>query len=194
MQTPVLGEQVARHNHPFLQRLSLRFLSRRGWRISGTLPNLPKMILLGAPHTSNWDFIYSMAFMYATGFSASWIGKESLFKWPFSGLMRRLGKIHPRHRSGRHTQQGGPLEARVLPHRQSGECPHGGDRFRFRCPHVPDQRTIHAHRRHGSGYPRHSGVLCGRGGKAPTVDRNNLCRGAFRFSSFRSGSASGRGS
>ena len=93
MQTPVLGEQVARHNHPFLQRLSLRFLSRRGWRISGTLPNLPKMILLGAPHTSNWDFIYSMAFMYATGFSASWIGKESLFKWPFSGMMRRLGGI-----------------------------------------------------------------------------------------------------
>lgn len=93
MRIPELGDQVPRHNHPLLRRLSQRFLSRRGWNISGELPNIPRMIMLGAPHTSNWDFIYSLAFMYAAGFRASWIGKKSLFTWPFGGLMRRLGGI-----------------------------------------------------------------------------------------------------
>jgi 1-acyl-sn-glycerol-3-phosphate acyltransferase len=64
-----------------------------GWRMAGAFPNCQKFILIGAPHTSNWDFFYAMLFKYASGLHFNWIGKASLFKPPFGGLFLRLGGI-----------------------------------------------------------------------------------------------------
>lgn len=93
MHFPELGPRVARLNSPRLRRWGRRFLSRRGWTISGNLPDLSHMILLGVPHTSNWDLLYCLAFECALGFKANWVGKESLFFWPLGALMRRLGGV-----------------------------------------------------------------------------------------------------
>jgi len=64
-----------------------------GWQVVGSFPEIPKFVLVGAPHTSNWDFPLAMLLMYATGVRFNWIGKDSLFRPPFGGLFRRLGGI-----------------------------------------------------------------------------------------------------
>jgi len=64
-----------------------------GWRMAGSFPDTQKFVMIGAPHTSNWDFIYAMLFKYASGLHFKWIGKASLFKPPFGSLFRRLGGI-----------------------------------------------------------------------------------------------------
>ncbi|OGO34490.1 MAG: hypothetical protein A2Z16_16565 [Chloroflexi bacterium RBG_16_54_18] len=64
-----------------------------GWRMAGAFPDSPRFIMIGAPHTSNWDFFYAMLFKYASGLHFKWIGKASLFKPPFGSLFLRLGGI-----------------------------------------------------------------------------------------------------
>ena len=50
-------------------------------------------VLIGAPHTSNWDFAYMLAITWRLGLSPRWLGKHTLFKAPFGRLMRALGGI-----------------------------------------------------------------------------------------------------
>ena len=64
-----------------------------GWRIEGDVPDLPKMVIIAAPHTTNWDFIVGIAAKLALGLSVLWLGKASLFRFPLSGLMRALGGL-----------------------------------------------------------------------------------------------------
>lgn len=62
-------------------------------RIVGELPDLPKFVLIGAPHTSNWDLPNALAAGLHYGVAINWMGKDSIFKWPFGGLMRWMGGI-----------------------------------------------------------------------------------------------------
>ena len=64
-----------------------------GWRLSGNPPQTKKYVIIAAPHTSNWDLIFLLACAYAYGIDVSWMGKRSIFKFPFGGLMRALGGI-----------------------------------------------------------------------------------------------------
>lgn len=50
-------------------------------------------VLIGAPHTSNWDFVLMLAICWRHGFAPLWLGKHTLFKAPFGGVMRALGGI-----------------------------------------------------------------------------------------------------
>lgn len=76
-----------------LRRLALCWFRLTGWRVEGRLPPLPKLVVIGAPHTTNWDFVVMLAVMASLGVKVSFIGKHSLFKRPFGALMRRLGGI-----------------------------------------------------------------------------------------------------
>jgi 1-acyl-sn-glycerol-3-phosphate acyltransferase len=77
----------------FSQRFATAFLKVMGWEATGTFPDLPKYVLVGAPHTSNWDFLFTMLLMFSKGVRFNWIGKDSLFRWPVTGLLHRLGGI-----------------------------------------------------------------------------------------------------
>ena len=77
----------------FAQRLALVVLRVMGWRVEGAGPAIPKYVLIGAPHTSNWDFVLALLARWALGIRFRWIGKDSLFRWPFGGFMRWLGGI-----------------------------------------------------------------------------------------------------
>lgn len=83
-------------------RVLLRLLR---WDFVGEFPNLPKMVLIVAPHSSSWDFIVGVAVMFALGFDAHFIGKKELFRGPLGMLMRWLGGI-PVDRSSPHGQVG----------------------------------------------------------------------------------------
>lgn len=62
-----------------------------GWRIAGDVPELPKFVIIGAPHTSNWDFVIAIAAKLALQLDVLWLGKDTLFRRPFGALMRALG-------------------------------------------------------------------------------------------------------
>ena len=66
---------------------------RAGWTIEGTLPATRKFVLMGAPHTSNWDFPVFLGTVEAAGLRPRFIGKDSLFKGPMGGFMRGLGGV-----------------------------------------------------------------------------------------------------
>ena len=66
-------------------------LGLAGWRIEGTLPDVPKLVVAVAPHTSNWDFLLGIATMFAVGVRARWLGKHTLFRPPLGAVMRWLG-------------------------------------------------------------------------------------------------------
>jgi 1-acyl-sn-glycerol-3-phosphate acyltransferase len=79
---------------PTLGRLAMK-LSR--WSIKGQLPELPKYIIVVAPHTSNWDFPVGVAALFALDLEAHWFGKDSLFREPMGTILRMLGG-RPVHR------------------------------------------------------------------------------------------------
>jgi len=88
-----IGDAIPRRGNKFSQAIAQRTMSLFGWKIKGHIPNLPKMVLVGAPHTSNWDFILTISTMFALGIQLNWLAKDSLFRNPFGGIFRYLGGI-----------------------------------------------------------------------------------------------------
>jgi 1-acyl-sn-glycerol-3-phosphate acyltransferase len=77
-----------------LRWLSIAFLRLTGWKVVGKLPeNAAKSVLIAAPHTSNWDLPYTLMVAFALRLKVYWIGKASIFKPPFRGVMMWLGGI-----------------------------------------------------------------------------------------------------
>lgn len=73
--------------------LARAMLQISGWDIDGELPVGKKFILIGAPHTSNWDFIFMLATSWIFRLKVSFMGKDSLFWAPLGWVMRALGGI-----------------------------------------------------------------------------------------------------
>ena len=83
-----------------LRGLSIVFLKLAGWKVEGSLPsNAKKSVLIAAPHTSNWDLPYTLMVAFVLRLNPYWMGKESLFKPPFRGIMMWLGGIPVRRES-----------------------------------------------------------------------------------------------
>lgn len=80
-------------SRPMLGRLALAWFRLSGWRIEGALPPLPRQVIIGAPHTSNWDFVLMLAAFAKLELEASFMAKHTLFRWPVGSLLRRLGGI-----------------------------------------------------------------------------------------------------
>jgi 1-acyl-sn-glycerol-3-phosphate acyltransferase len=77
-----------------LRGASVLFLKLTGWKVEGQLaPVAAKSILIAAPHTSNWDLPYTLMVAFALRLTPYWMGKHSLFKAPFGGIMQWLGGI-----------------------------------------------------------------------------------------------------
>lgn len=73
---------------PLIARALLK-LTR--WKLVGVVPR--RGILVGAPHTSNWDFIAMLAIAWSSGVQPQVLIKESFFKGPLGPLLRALGGI-----------------------------------------------------------------------------------------------------
>ena len=64
-----------------------------GWRMVGEFPDEPRVVLIGAPHSSNWDGIWGFAAKLGLGLDIKILGKRELFWWPLSLLLDALGVI-----------------------------------------------------------------------------------------------------
>lgn len=73
--------------------LALLILRLIGWRTVFTPPPGPKSVILVYPHTSNWDFPLGLLFRARHNILIHWAGKDTLFRWPVQGLLRRMGGI-----------------------------------------------------------------------------------------------------
>ncbi|MEO6247856.1 MAG: lysophospholipid acyltransferase family protein [Sphingomicrobium sp.] len=71
-----------------------------GWRAEGRFPEQRKFVIIGASHTSNFDFIVFLGTIHALGRRVRFMGKHSLFRNPMGGFMRSLGGV-PIDRSAR---------------------------------------------------------------------------------------------
>lgn len=71
-----------------------RFVLRlTGWRTHVIPPHTSRYVLIGAPHTSNWDFILVLLLMTVERIPIRIMGKDSLFRGPLGIFMRSLGAI-----------------------------------------------------------------------------------------------------
>lgn len=64
-----------------------------GWSIDGKLPDLPKFVLIGAPHTSNWDFVLFLGVIFSLQANVRFMGKAELFRFPIGWFFRYCGGI-----------------------------------------------------------------------------------------------------
>jgi len=92
-QIPELGPHVSRAHGPLGAALGRFMMGVRGWRIEGNLPDIPRMVLIVAPHTSNWDFPTGIWVKLSMRMGARFVGKHTLFRFPLGVFMRWLGGV-----------------------------------------------------------------------------------------------------
>lgn len=68
-------------------------LARCGWRMAGALPDVGKLVLIAAPHSSWWDGVWGLLLKIALGIDIAFMGKRELFRGPLGWLLRRLGGV-----------------------------------------------------------------------------------------------------
>jgi 1-acyl-sn-glycerol-3-phosphate acyltransferase len=83
--TPILS--------PLLRLVSNSVMRLAGWRVDGNVPGLSKFIIIGAPHTSNWDFILFLGIVFRLKINVSYMGKVELFRSPIGWFFYYCGGI-----------------------------------------------------------------------------------------------------
>lgn len=75
------------------RRLCADILRRCGWRQGGQLPDVARLVVIAAPHSSWWDGLWGMLMKVALGVDLTFMGKQELFRGPLGWLLRHLGGI-----------------------------------------------------------------------------------------------------
>ena len=85
-QTPVVS--------PFFRAVFWLGMKATGWKMVGEYPEEARRgVIIGAPHTSNWDLPVALMGAFYWRLNIFWMGKDSIFRFPFGGLMRWLGGV-----------------------------------------------------------------------------------------------------
>ena len=88
-----MSDFVSSEPNAITQRLGRLILLITGWRVDGVKPDVTQSVIIAAPHTSNWDFLYLLAAAASLKVKIHWLGKSSLFWGPMGPIMRCLGGI-----------------------------------------------------------------------------------------------------
>jgi len=88
-----VGDALPKRGNYATRTIAQFILALLGWQIEGDIPNLPKIVFIGAPHSSNWDMALGMVVIWALGLRVYWFAKHTLFPWPIGGFFRWLGGI-----------------------------------------------------------------------------------------------------
>ncbi len=96
MSDPILPDmppQAPRVRRGLFSHLCHLILRLSGWRLLGTLPDVPKLILIGAPHSSYWDGVWGLMIKVALGLDINIMIKKEVMDGPLGPLLRRFGLI-----------------------------------------------------------------------------------------------------
>jgi len=88
MKTTIFNTPILSYIFHILAKI---FMWLAGWRVDGKLPDLPKFVLIGAPHTSNWDFILFLGLMFYLRANVKFMGKAELFRPPYGWFFYYCG-------------------------------------------------------------------------------------------------------
>ena len=99
MQWQKLGSQLPQVDNPFTRVIGRLTLRMMGWRINGEFPDRPKFVVALMPHSSNMDFILTIAVLWSLGLKSSFMMKHTLFWFPLGPILRGLGGIPVDRRS-----------------------------------------------------------------------------------------------
>lgn len=92
MRSSLFQSKLARLVMTPLSYLGLKLMG--GWRFEGAFdPALKKYVIVGAPHTSNWDFPIMLCSAFILKMDFRWMGKDAIFRFPFGRLARYAGGI-----------------------------------------------------------------------------------------------------
>lgn len=94
---PRLGANVPQRTYSTSRLFWEKVTQLQGWRVLGEIPNIPKAVVIGAPHTSNMDGIYGIEFALALGLDVSIMVKEELYRPPLRALFDWVNAV-PVHR------------------------------------------------------------------------------------------------
>ena len=67
------------------------FYKLMGWTFNGSFPNVKKCVFIVVPHTSNWDFLMGLVIRKIMNIEINYVGKKSLFNWPYGWFFRWTG-------------------------------------------------------------------------------------------------------
>lgn len=84
-----IGPRVPRTAHPVLRRVAARILAWMGWRLDVHFPDEPRMVVLGAPHTSNWEGVLAVLAVLAMELRIGLFVKHTAFRNPVIGRILR---------------------------------------------------------------------------------------------------------
>lgn len=85
--TPSLLSRIVR-------RIIIWIYDLKGWSIEGGLPEgISKYVIAGAPHSSNWDFVFFAGATEKEGVKPNFMGKHTLFKGVMRNFMFDMGGI-----------------------------------------------------------------------------------------------------
>ena len=77
-----------------VRRIIIAIYHWNGWKIDGHLPrDIRKFVIAGAPHTSNWDFVFFTGATHQEGVQPSFMGKHTLFQGFMKNFMYDMGGI-----------------------------------------------------------------------------------------------------
>ena len=96
-----LPPRMPQHAQNVGRRLVAWLLRRCGWRLQGGFPDVARLVVIAAPHSSWWDGVWGLLFKIALGADLAFMGKRELFRGPLGWLLRRLGGI-PIERAAAH--------------------------------------------------------------------------------------------
>jgi len=83
-----------RGKRSILLRKIARFgINISGWTIKGIVPDEERIVIIAAPHTSNWDFVLAMLAIFGLNIKLRWLGKHTIFKPGFKNFFKWLGGI-----------------------------------------------------------------------------------------------------
>ncbi len=93
MECADLGAAVPRRWGAFGHWLGRTLLRALGWRLTGAFPDVPKLIIIGAPHTSNFDALIGLGAMLSLNVRLNCMVKDVAFKGPWGALFKWLGGL-----------------------------------------------------------------------------------------------------
>ena len=95
----------------FIESLGRAILRAFGWRMVGGFPDIPKAVVIAAPHSSNWDGIWGFGAKLGMGVKLSILGKDALIRIPLLGRILRWQGVIPVDRSAPHGVVGQAAQA-----------------------------------------------------------------------------------
>ena len=86
-------ERLRGSRSKILRKIARFGINVSGWTIKGKVPDEERIVIIAAPHTSNWDFILAMLAIFGLNIKVRWLGKHSIFKPGFKKFFEWLGGI-----------------------------------------------------------------------------------------------------